>query len=120
LKNKILDKLKINPYNPLYQDEYLNFNIKYDSNINNLVKISNYDYLLDLSEFDIKNTQNKNYYIVSLDTNNKKLSIYKDSILYEEYDLDKELDEIYEKHKNKITNNYNYIELDKAIEIEKT
>lgn len=115
LKTKLLEKLKINPYNIENKEEILNFSLKYDSNINNLVNITKYNYLLDLSENTIIN--NESLYSANLDTNKKKLIIYKKWNIYIEYDLSTKLDEIYNNYKEKANNNY-YITLDKPIEIE--
>ncbi len=118
LQSKLLEKLKINPYTSPYQDDYLSFNIKYNSNTNNLVNISWYNYLLDLNDYNVS-INNNTYYTAKLDTNLVKLSIYKDSKLFQEYDLSKDFAKIYNSYKDKVTNS-NIIELDKAIELEKT
>lgn len=119
LKDRLLKKLKINPYNSvnsIYQNHYISFNLKYNTITNNLVHISWFDYLLDLNNpsfIDI-NT----HYLAQLDTSIARLSIYKDSELYQEYNLSQDFTDIYNLYKDKLTNN-NYIELDKAMEIEK-
>lgn len=95
LQSKILDKLKINPYNSVYQDEYLNFNIKYNSNIDDLFDVKNYDYLLKLD-----NTYTRSSLFISqIDLNKAKITIYKNNDWYEDFDIKSDLDPLYLQYK---------------------
>lgn len=121
IKQKLLEELKIEAYYNYSEEdsEYIRFRFNY-SNAPKIANIKWYDYFINLSNDYLGEKEKKIenlVYDVKADFYNKKVFVYKDSKILEEFDISTEIDFFYKKNINNLSE-YSEIKIDKAFEID--
>ncbi|MDP2091063.1 MAG: DUF4153 domain-containing protein [Candidatus Gracilibacteria bacterium] len=126
--SKLAEKLKVKAYYELdiTAQKYINFSVDYKLRTS-LINISGYDYLFTIGSinsdeiFDgklIEQELSNDLYYSKYDYKNDKLIIYKEKIIFEEFELKEDFFNIYNIYKNNLNINRS-IELKEKLQIEK-
>lgn len=113
-KTKLIEKLKVRVYNIwlLENQKYINFHIDYNIT-NNLIKISNYDYIIDILwdkiPWDLTINKKNPLYSVRFNIDNEKLVVYNYDNILEEFKLIEDFKSIYEKNINNVSSYWEVI-----------
>lgn len=114
LKDRLLEKLNINPYTDVLGNWNFNFSLGfYNQNDLNLIKLENYDYLLKLDNSYVWNS----LFTSDINFDENKVTIYKNNDWFEEFNINEEINNLYKK--NKDNKSYNNVSLEKPFIIEK-
>lgn len=119
-QSKLIEKLKVRDYNSwiLENQKYINFQQNYKIQASSLIKISNYDYLINLEWISDINNTSKELYSIQLDSDSKKLILYNSWKILEEFNLWEDFKKIYNENIWFITNNW-IVEIKEPLILEK-
>lgn len=126
--SKLIEKLKVKPYYvwDITSQKYIYFSLDYTKR-NGLVKVTKYDYLFPiwltlpdeaLKEKWVGETYENDLYYSKYNSDTEKLLIYKNKIVFEEFDLKDDFSKIYDSNIKNINSNWS-VELKEIVSLEK-